>query len=233
MNVKLFIKRELSGWSINEIITFLSILIIVGTISIILKDSILATISAIFGLIYTIIAGKGKISCYFFGMIGTLCYAYLSFKNGLYGNFLLYFCYYFPMEIMGIFTWKKHLNKETQNVKKTFLNNKKRMLILLFIIIGTIISGFCFEFFNGKYPFFDSFVTISSVAGMYLTVKRCIEQWVIWSLVNFVCSVIWLILVLNGSNTIATFLMWLIYLFLGIYFFFKWKQEIYKKNEFS
>lgn len=221
-----FIKGEFKGWTKSEAIFVPILLLTILGISISLKDNIIATISAVFGLSYTILAGKGKISCYFLGIIGTLCYSFLSFNNALWGNLLLYAGYYFPMEIIGIFAWKKNLKKDKQEIIKTSLNKKQQILLPIILVICTIFTYFVFLITKDKSPLFDAITTVFSVAGMYLTVKRCIEQWIIWIIVNAIASVMWLKIFLTGENVFATFLMWFIYLFLGIYFFFKWKNEM-------
>ena len=73
---------------------------------------------------------------------------------------------------------------------------------------------------------FDGITTVLSVAGMYLTVKRCIEQWIIWMVVNGLSALMWLELILQGTKAYATFIMWCVYFILAIYFFFCWKREI-------
>ena len=109
MNLKQLILDDLKGWGKYERIIFPLELLFIIILSLVTGDDKIALISAVCGILYTIFAGKGKISCYFFGITGTLCYAYISFKNHLYGNLGLYLLYYFPMQIFGIFKWKSNL----------------------------------------------------------------------------------------------------------------------------
>ena len=68
MGISEFIKKELEGWGRVERILFpLGILAII-LISIYLKDNKVALVSAICGISYSILSGKGKISCYFLGL---------------------------------------------------------------------------------------------------------------------------------------------------------------------
>lgn len=226
MNIKKFIKAELTGWKKQEI---LALLIVFSTIiinAIIFKDSIVAIISAFCGILYSTIAGKGKISCYFFGLMGTGCYSYLAFDNALYGNLLLYMGYYFPMQILGIFSWKKNLKKKTLEIKKTNLRKKEAIVLYTITILLCVIAIILLMKFNDSNPIIDGITTILSIAGMYLTVKRCIEQWIIWMIVNALSSIMWLNLILNGTKAYATLIMWLVYFILAIYFFNQWKKEI-------
>ena len=54
------------------------------------QDSYIALISAICGITYTFIAGKGYPICYLFGLTGSSFYCLLALQNALWGNLLLY-----------------------------------------------------------------------------------------------------------------------------------------------
>ena len=104
-----------------------------------MKDTPSAIIASFFGIIYTILIGKGKIIGYIFGAIGTLSGAFLSFKMALWGYFALHIFYYFPMEIFGFLSWSKHMNKKTKEVIKTKLN-KKHCTKIIYIKIFRLIK---------------------------------------------------------------------------------------------
>lgn len=226
MNIREFIKKELSGWGQVERILFpLGILLII-LISIYMKDNKVALISAICGISYSILAGKGKISCYLFGLCGTLCYSFISFKNHLFGNLALYLMYYFPMQIFGIFKWKQHLKKDTQEIIKTKLSCKERWVYLFISVVFSLVMYFVLLKLNDQNPLIDSVTSVCSVIGLILTVKRCIEQWYVWFFVNGLSTVMWIEAYLNGSNCFATILMWATYFILSIYFLYTWKKEL-------
>ena len=229
MSIYSFIKNELSGWGRFERIIFPTILLMITAISIYMNDSKIALVSAICGISYTILAGKGKISCYFIGLIGTICYSYLSLKNALYGNLALYALYYFPMQILGIFKWKKHLKKESGEIIKTQLPIKEKYLFLAGAIIATIIVSQLLTIAGDANPYIDSITTVFSIVGLILTVRRCIEQWHIWFIVNGLSTIMWIEAYINGSNCFATILMWATYFLLSIYFLHTWKKDL-KEN---
>lgn len=232
MELTEFVKKELNGWKKIEIIGLFTVLTLILINAIIVKDNPIAVISAFCGILYTIIAGKGKISCYFFGLSGSWCYVWLSFLNSLWGNMLLYLCYYIPMQILGIFKWKKHLKKDTKEIVKTRLSNKNRIILLFIGVLGSIITSIILHYFHDKSPIADGITTFLSVLGMYLTVRRAIEQWVVWMVVNGISALMWINLVLHGIKTYSTVIMWVVYFVLAIYFYFEWKKVL-NKNEIS
>ena len=226
MKVLELIKEEFRNFGKYEKFLFPLVIISIIVISIIIGDNKIALVSAVCGISYTILAGKGKISCYFIGMIGTFCYSYLSFVNGFFGNLALYMLYYFPMEIIGIYKWKKHLKKEVREVIKTRLSNKERIIYFSIALILSLVVSFVLKVMGDSKPFLDGTATVFSVIGQFLTVKRCIEQWYVWFFVNLISLIMWIYAYLNGSNCLATILMWSVYLILSIYFLQAWKKEL-------
>lgn len=231
MELTEFVKKELSGWKKWETISLFAVLAIIFINAIIVKDNLIAVISAFCGILYTIIAGKGKISCYFFGLSGSWCYVWLSLTNALWGNMLLYLCYYIPMQILGIFKWKKHLKTDTKEIIKISLSKKDRIKLIILGILGSIITSLILFFCQDKSPIADGITTFLSILGMYLTVRRAIEQWFIWMIVNGISVVMWLNLVLHGAKTYSTVIMWGVYFILAVYFYFEWKKDSSLRSE--
>ena len=127
MKLTQIIKRELFDWKPYEIIGLSIVILLILYDFIFLHDNVIAVISSICGILYTILAGKGKIYCYFFGLLGSGCYITLSFLNALWGNALLYLLYYIPMQILGIFKWSKNLKNNSVEIVKSRLSIQKRL----------------------------------------------------------------------------------------------------------
>ncbi len=221
-----YIKSEIKFFNISERIFYSIVILSVIIISVLTQDSKIALISAICGITYTLFAGKGKVYCYYIGLTGTFLYCLIAYKNGFYGNMALYGFYFFPMQVIGIFKWKKHINKEKNEIYKTELSTKERSVYLIITIFITLVIYEILNIFGGKTPITDSIVTGFSLLGQFLTVKRCIEQWYVWTVVNFVSVIMWSIACINGAHYYSTLIMWMIYFVLGVYFYFKWKKEV-------
>ena len=189
-------------------------------------DSVQALISAVCGITYTVFAGKGYPVCYLFGVTGSSFYAYISAQNALWGNVFLYLCYYVPMQILGFWQWRKHLKQDKNEIVKTSLKLKEFFIIILCSVILVIILTAFLGTTADKHPILDSITTIFSISGMYLTVRRCIEQWLFWMIVNALSLLMWLNIALQGGRVYSTVIMWAVYLFLAFYFYSQWRREI-------
>ena len=204
------------------------ILLFIITNAIIQKDSVIAVISAICGILYTFLAGKGLPICYLFGITGSSFYGLLSFQNALWGNLILYIGYYLPMQILGYFKWSKNLQDNKKEIIKIKLPQKELFYLIFILSILSTAIYFLLKHLNDSKPILDSITTVFSIGGMYLTVRRAIEQWIFWMIVNTLSFIMWITVALNGIKVYSTIIMWGVYLILAIYFYITWSKEINK-----
>lgn len=228
MKIQNFIKREINSFSTKEKIFFPIILITLIGISIITQDSTLALIGSLCSVIYTLLAGKGKLYCFILGLIGTAIYAFVTLKSHLWGKSLLYILYYIPIQIIGIFLWKKNLKENSIEIIKTYLPIKQKFIYLGCTLFSTIICIFIFYAINDYKPILSSFIITFSITAQLLSTKRCIDQWGYWFFVNIITIILWTSIYIEHRTYISYIIVYIIYLFLSIYFFKIWKKEIKK-----
>ena len=230
MNLKKLIKNEISGWKKLEIFWLVLVCGIIAGLSIYWNDSIMGIISAITGVACVVCTGKGKLSAYFFGLINCVLYAIISYQVHLYGETMLNVIYYIPMQFIGFYLWNKNMNTKTGEVKKLHMTNKARIGYLLLMIFGTYIYGLILKHLGDAMPFVDSFTTVSSVIAMILSVKRYAEQWWVWIAVDIFSVYMWWCTFQAGNDTMATLLMWTVYLANAVIMCIKWEKEVRKFN---
>ncbi len=227
--MKQYLKENFTDWQPWEIVYAAACTIAVAGISAYLGDSAAGIISAIAGTLYTLFAGKGKAVCYIFGIVNTILYGYIAKTYTLYGDMMLNWLIYLPMMFAGIILWKRKLDA-AGSVIKTALSRGGRVILLLSVAAG--IAGYAYILcrMGDRMPVIDAATTVLSVAAMIMTLKRCIEQWFLWTLVNGLSVCMWVRVYLAGGNSVATLLWWIIMLITGIIFFIQWYAAIKKAN---
>lgn len=218
------------GWTRLELTWMLFCVSSTIATSVLLKDTWFGLLASLTGTLYTIIAGKGKVSCYFFGMINSFCYGMISYQTKLFGEVMLNWGYYFPMMFVGLFFWIRRLDSK-QEIRKTALSSLERVLTILFSLLGIAIYAFILYKLGDAQPIIDSTTTILSITAMIMTVKRCIEQWILWTIVNVISIYMWLVVYLDKGNSAAILAMWCVALANGIIFFVKWLKEVKECQE--
>ena len=224
-NIKEVIKRELINWKKWEVIWLLVATAVILSVSVYWKDSSVATFAALTGIWCVILTGKGKLSSFWFGSINTVLYAIIAWEAKYWGEVMLNLIYYVPMNFVGLYMWSKNMNKETEEVVKKRLSLKKSIMSYGLVIVGTLGYGLFLKVLNGTLPFVDSMSTVFSVFAQFLCVKRYMEQWVLWVIVDVVTVIMWIYAFVNGTGDMATVLMWSIYLINAIFMLIKWKKD--------
>ena len=223
--LKEIVKRELSGWKKWEVIWLLLATAVILGLSIYWKDSMTGIWAALTGIWCVILTGKGKLSSFWVGTVNTILYAVVAWQARYWGEVMLNLIYYVPMNFVGLYMWSKNMNNQTEEVVKERMSFKGSVLAYTCVIAGTLGYGVILNLMNGTLPFIDSMSTVFSIFAQFLCVKRYMEQWVLWIVVDVVTVIMWVYAFINGTGDMATVLMWSIYLINAIIMFAKWKKD--------
>lgn len=228
--MKKFIKNELANWKGWEVAWLFTATVVILGLSIYWQDNIIGILAALTGVWCVILTGKGKISSYIFGTVNVLLYAYVAFQAKYYGEVMLNLLYYFPMNFIGWFAWKKHFDNSTGEVEKKKMSIKSSIIVYICTAILIYLYGLLLKYMGGQLPFVDSMSTVISVVAQILCVKRFAEQWILWIVVDIVTVIMWAFVFFTDGESIATLLMWSVYLINAIIMYLKWHKEA-NKNE--
>lgn len=220
-----FIQEECSNWQKKEVAWLVVATLVIIGVSLAWGDSLLGIISSVSGVFCVILVGKGKISNHFFGIIGVTLYGFIAFDQGYYGDTMLNLAYYLPMNFVGYFLWSKNKNEDTGEVLKASLSRKNLGILAVGSVFAVGGYSMALRSLGGNLPVLDSVSTVFSVIAQLLCAFRLTEQWIFWIIVNVVSVVMWLDAFLAGSDSVATLLMWCVYLINAIFMWFSWNKE--------
>lgn len=196
------------------------------------QDSFLGLITSLSGMLCVVLVAKGKLANYYPGILNVLLYAYLSYQQGFYGEVALNILYFLPMQLIGLLLWKKHQakNQDISDIAVNMLSKKKKIIWGIIIVAATILLGHVLQEMGGAQPYVDATTTILQIAAQFFMIKRLVEQWITWIIVDMVSIWMWLTAFLTSGNDVTVLIMWVAYLFNAIYGYYNWKK-IYIRQE--
>lgn len=209
-------------WSKFEVLWLLFITTVVTLTVIIKNNGIMSNIASICGVIGTFLIAKQTRIAYIFTTINALLYGIVVYKSGMYGSAFYNLIYNFPMQIYGIIYWTKSAEKNDLGIRVLKLKTKilgSAILIMLVIITMIILNKF-----DGNMIFFDSVIMVLSYVAVFLMTNKYMEQWIVWIIVNFTGSIMWLIQTLQNPNNAGLLVMWIIFLCNSTYGFVNWRK---------
>jgi len=173
--------------------------------------------AVILGIIYVVLVAKNKISCWIFGILGSLLSIVLFVVYAkLYAEAVLYFFYV----LAGIYGWVNWKNQK--NETEVYQRNIKTHLVIF--VIGVALSVLLYYtmtylFDDAEKPLIDSFTTIFSFIATYLTTRKWIENWIYWVIIDAVTTYLYFS---RGLEIYA--LLMLAYSVIAVYGYFQWKK---------
>lgn len=220
-----FLKDECKGWRGAEIAWLVFCVASVLALSWWWDEPLLSIIAAATGVAYTIFAGKGKISCFLFGLANAPIYAFISWKSGYYGDMALNL-YYTAMMVSGIVSWRRHRTGDGEKtLVSTSLAPRELALWIAAMALSSLFLWLVLDALGGKRPVCDSLTNVLSVAAMLLTVRRAVEQWALWIAVDAIEIFMWFKVWEQSGSSVSILLMWVLFLLNGIYLWRVWLRS--------
>ncbi|MGE5703802.1 MAG: nicotinamide riboside transporter PnuC [Clostridia bacterium] len=193
-----------------------------------MEDSLLGLISSLTGMMCVVLVAKGKIANYYFGIVQTATYAYISYTYSLYGEAMLNALFYLPVQFVGIYMWSK--NRTPQSIKGEDVKIK-RLTVLGWVyvigiaVIGSLLYAQLLHAIGGQAVRLDSAAVVLSILAQILMLKRFAEQWALWIAVNVLSISLWVVtLITQGGNDINMVVMWSAFLLNSIYGYYNWTK---------
>lgn len=223
----------LKDWTrFEKIMLFLSIFIVL-LVGIIFKSDVLTIICSLAGVTTTMLCAKGKSLGQVAGLIVTITYIFVAYRNRYFGEVLIYVFLMLPMFIAGIISWYRHENKKTNSVDVNEICKKEWIIIAFIFPIILVGIYFLLKVFNTSELIVSTISVIASLFAVYLQVKRSRYSFSFYMINDLVLLTLWGIPVVKGSLILIPMVVDPIFNFINDCYGFKhWKKlESEQKGE--
>ena len=140
------------------------------------------------GLLYIVLLIRERVSCWPFGIAGSLLSIYLFIDTRLYSEAILY-AWYVGMGVWGWLRWSARANAGSHPVTRLSAAGNAA-LIAASLAFGAILGHLLNTFTDAERPLIDAMTTSFSFAATFLEVRKVLDAWLYWILIN--CVTIWL-----------------------------------------
>ncbi|ENZ00953.1 nicotinamide mononucleotide transporter PnuC [Clostridium thermobutyricum] len=230
--ITFFVPAFISGGKLSDVLTIGGIVGLVATLS---------------GVVTSVYQVRGNLIVYFWWIINTVAMLAISIMGCLYGQAVKTIILTLPLQIIGLVSWKRSLEKTKGDVVqvKRFKKGQWPKIILALIVCWFLYMLFIKYLPYGVHYVFgvaikkDPSLIMDSISGIittfafYLTSKRYVEQWIFWifSNIGFVLFVKTLIMAPHFSIVyLSGSVMWAQYLVSSFYGYYNWKKLEREQN---
>jgi nicotinamide mononucleotide transporter len=186
------------------------------------QTTLLEWLAVIFSVAEVLLARVNNVWLYPTGIMGTLIGIYVLLISGLYAESVLN-VYYVVMSVYGWIFWLTKRGKIP--VKISWCTKQEWIVVLAIVFVGWLILYLVLKHFtNSNVPVWDSFVSSTAWAGMWLLARRKIENWILLNISNLFA------IPLLFYKSLVLFALLTLFLFvIAIWGYFDWRA-IYRKE---
>ena len=145
------------------------------------QQSIVEIFAFAFAVAYIWLASEESVWCWPAGFMSTALYAYVFWDVSVFYNMLLN-VYYMLMAIYGYISWKK------QGEDKTLISRFSVRKHIYYLALGFTLSIAVYVtsiyWFDYSLLWLDIGITVFSLMTTWLTVKKILECWIYWTVLN-------------------------------------------------
>ena len=175
--------------------------------------------AALLGVAYVILAAKESLWTWLFGFFSTLIYTVIFWEGALVSSSFLNL-YYMVMAGYGYYSWKKGSSEDTELQITSYPLSKNLLIIAIGLLVSLLIGYLSHTYTDAKLAYMDAFVLVFSVIATWLLTQKVIENWLYWLVIDSVATLLYW-----NTGYLATVMLFMVYIFLGIYAYITWKKE--------
>lgn len=150
----------------------------------------------VLGLVYLYLEFKASIWLWLVGIVMPIVHGYLYWARGLYADFGMEVYYVFAA-VYGytMWRWSRKRNDGVQAVDLP-ITHFPLSRVLPVTLVGLALWGAIYwilvTWTDSSVPVCDSFTTALSMVGLWALAQKYAEQWLVWLVVDAVCTVLYL-----------------------------------------
>ncbi len=183
--------------------------------------SLIEFVAVIFGIISVLCSRKASILVYPTGIVSTVLYVWLCYKNwGLYAEAGIN-AYYTLMSVYGWYCWA---NAKTDNKSLQITTNTKKgwlYISLFFMVCWMILYWLLKNYTNSTVVFADSFASATACAGMLQMAQKKIQHWLWWITTNLISIPLYFY-----KGAVFTSFQFVVFLILAIMGWYEWRKKL-------
>lgn len=183
------------------------------------QTSLLEYLGVGFGVVQVLLAKSNRVLLYPFGIASILITLYVLYDVGLYAEVLLNL-YYLLMSIYGWWHWSSGVGAKA--VRVSYSSRQEWGITVGIVLLGVpLLYWALISFTDSSVPVWDSLVTATAWAGMWLLARRKIENWLLLNISNA------LAIPLLAYKGLPLYSLLTLFLFIvAVFGYFEWRKII-------
>ncbi|MNR00136.1 Nicotinamide riboside transporter PnuC [compost metagenome] len=188
-------------------------------------DKTVEIFGAIFGFLSVYFTIRQNIWCWYFGLLQVTLYCFVFYTSKLYSDMILHVIYIF-LQFYGWYNWKYGGSNKT-TLRVTLLTHTMFWIGLTVVI--TALLGYVMQTkTDASFPYEDAFITVASLVAQYLMIKKILQSWLFWIIVDVVAIIIY-----AYKDLYFTTVLYVLFLIMAVMGYLEWKKAYNEEFEYE
>lgn len=179
-------------------------------------------VATLSGLLCVYFSIKQNLLTWVFGFIQVALYTWIFYQEALYSDMGLH-VFYMGIQVVGYRTWKQGGNAEFEFNPSSI---GWWLYVWIFVAIaGSVLLGLGMSSYtNASMAYPDAFTTTASIIAQIMMIKKIVESWIFWIVVNMYAIVVYAVKDLYFSTGLYA-----VFFIMAVWGLIQW-NEIARKN---
>ena len=178
-------------------------------------------IGTVLGLVVVFFLIRQNVWAWPLGVAYVMVSITVLYEARLYANLLLHLVAFLPMNLYGWYYW---LFGAEQQQELPVTRASRSVLATLAVLCASVAAGLGVYFAtqtDAAYPYWDNAVFAMSLAAMWLTARKKIENWMVWFVVNIISVALYSLQGLGGYA-----FLYAIYIGMAVWGYVTWRRSM-------
>ena len=178
-------------------------------------------VGLVLGLVVVVLLIRQNMWAWPLGVAYVLASVTVLVEARLYANLALHLVGFLPLNLYGWYYWIAGKDDDAE-LPVTFAGTKVIVALVGLGAVVTVVLGWYFATnTDAAWPYWDNAVFAASLAAMWLTARKKIDNWVVWFFVNIVSVALYL-----AQDIPLYALLYAVYIALAIIGYREWRRSM-------
>lgn len=186
------------------------------------QQSLLEIFAVVLSVAYVWLAAEGSIFCWPAAFVSTTLFMFVFWDVSLLFQLMLN-AYYLIMAVVGFMHWRRSNDERFVSLQMPLNLHIKILVagIVLTVLVSFLAQSIAQQWFNYDLLYLDAGITVFSLLVTYLTVKKYLQSWMYWCVINFLSVYLF---VANGLY--LTVALMAVYIVIAMRGYVNWSQSL-------
>jgi nicotinamide mononucleotide transporter len=175
-------------------------------------------VAVVLAVAYLILAAQENLWCWACAFISSALYTWVFWSVNLYMEAALN-VFYVVMAVVGWWQWRAG-SSDTGFGIRTLSLQQHGLLVAAMLMMAGLNGWLMGHFTDAAWPFVDSFTTWSSIITTFLVVRKVLENWLYWLLIDSISIFLYM-----DRGLYLTVLLFVIYLVIVVFGYLNWRRD--------